>query len=285
MDFVHFWSIFSRWWWLVTATVLIAAIGSLVVSKHTTPVYQSSTRLLVSEGQSSGTTTYDDFLTSQNLAATYIEFLHGTPLLQEVVSSLHLPYSTTHLDQNTNGQVIRNTPIVEITVQDTDRARTPRIADQLGQALIKTVQDLQANRTRAAISQTQQQLNALSRSMADLSSQLDRLRRVVPADANTLATIDTVQNSLTQDQASYAQLLTTQEQMAIAQAQAASTITVVAPAALPSSPVVPNTRRNLILAVVAGFLFGFAIAVLVDLVDTHVRGSESVGRRLAPYTA
>jgi len=285
MDFVHFWGVFSRWWWLVAATVFIAVMGSLVVSKRTTPVYQSSTRLLVNEGQSSGTTTYDDFLTSQNLAATYIEFLHGTPLLQEVVSSLRLPYSTNHLDQNTNGQVIRNTPIIEITVQDTNRARTPRIADQLGQALIKSVQDLQAVRTRAAVSQTQQQLNALSGSIADLTSQLDRLRRIVPADANTLASIDAVQNSLTQDQASYAQLLNTQEQMAIAQAQAASTLTVVAPAALPTSPVEPNTKRNLVLAAVAGFLLGFAIALLVDVVDTHVRGPEGVRRRLAPYSA
>lgn len=97
MDLLHFGRVFRRWWWLLmTAALLIGGAGYLF-SKRTPPVYQTSIRLLVSNVQPTGPTSYDDTLASESLAQTYKEFAHDPFILQQTIDSLHLQLSPPHV--------------------------------------------------------------------------------------------------------------------------------------------------------------------------------------------
>lgn len=64
--------------------------------------------------------------------------------------------------------------------------------------------------------------------------------------------------------------------LAISQAQEASPWQVLQPAGIPSSPISPNVRRSITVALVAGFLTAIATALVLDLLDQRIKRVEEV---------
>jgi len=53
-------------------------------------------------------------------------------------------------------------------------------------------------------------------------------------------------------------------------------VTILSPAQVPSEPVVPNTKLNLVLGLLVGLALGLAIALLIEVLDTRIRGEHHV---------
>lgn len=53
-------------------------------------------------------------------------------------------------------------------------------------------------------------------------------------------------------------------------------VTILTPAEVPTAPVVPNTRLNLILGLLVGVILGLAVALLIEVLDTRIRGEQHV---------
>jgi len=271
MNLLHFWRVFRRWWWLPVTTALFAGGTGYLFSKRTPPVYQTSTRLLVSSAQPTGPTSYDDTLASASLAQTYREFAVDSFILRQTIDGLHLRLTLPRLAQEVDAQVVRNTPLVEITVQDGSPTRAAAIADKLAQALATYVNRLQTRPVQAAGQQVSQQIAALRKTLANVTAQLNRLRTTRFPNAATATRVQQLQEDVTGYQNQLTSLIDTQRQITIGRVQTAATLTALGPAPVPVAPVQPQPLRTLALAGLIGFLLALGVALLLDLVDDRVR--------------
>ncbi len=83
--------LFWSWAWLIILAGLLAAAAAFIVSIRTTPIYQTSTRLLVSDPPAMRSIDYTGIVSSQTMTRTYAEMLVERPVLQGVIDQLKLP--------------------------------------------------------------------------------------------------------------------------------------------------------------------------------------------------
>lgn len=271
MSLIHFWRVFRHWWWLPLGTALIIGAVGYLSSKRTPPVYQTSVRLLVNNVQTPGPPSYDDTIASASLANTYSQLLQSPALLQRTIDSLRLSSTPARLGQQVDVQVVRNTPLLDIVVQDGNPARAADIANSLAHALTSYVAGLQTRPAQPAGRQFAPQIVSLRRSVADATDRLSQLRMTIFPSTNTVAQIQQTQAEINVDQIRLNTLLDAQRQLASGGAQTTSTITSLGSAQVPNTPIQPQPLRTLALAALIGFLLGFAVAVLLDLLDDRVR--------------
>jgi capsular polysaccharide biosynthesis protein len=82
--------LFWSWIWLIVLAGLLAGVAALIVSIRTVPIYQTSTRLLVSDPPAMRSIDYTGIVSSQTMTRTYAEMLVERPVLQGVIEQLEL---------------------------------------------------------------------------------------------------------------------------------------------------------------------------------------------------
>lgn len=82
--------LFWSWAWLIVLAGLLAGIATLFVSLRTTPIYQSTTRLLVSDPPAQRSIDYTGIVSSQTVVRTYAEMMLEWLVLQGVSEQLGL---------------------------------------------------------------------------------------------------------------------------------------------------------------------------------------------------
>ena len=91
MELKHYFSLIWRWTWLIILGILIAAVTAFVVSKNTTPTYQSTSRLLIDQAPGSGSgNDYSQILVEERLAQTYVELLTTDSIINKTIEQLGL---------------------------------------------------------------------------------------------------------------------------------------------------------------------------------------------------
>lgn len=114
-----------KWKWLIIASTLVAATASFVVSSFILPpVYRTSTRLLVEASNE-----YSFSETIENLTITYQELLDRRPVIEAVAQALDLDPNETA--EKIQIQVLPQTPLIELTVEDSDPRLAMEIANQI----------------------------------------------------------------------------------------------------------------------------------------------------------
>jgi capsular exopolysaccharide synthesis family protein len=278
MSLMHFWRVFRHWWWLPLAAALIIGAAGYLSGKSMPPVYQTSVRLLVNNVQTPGPPSYDDTIASASLANTYSQLLQSPAILQRTIDSLRLSSTPARLGQQVDVQVVRNTPLLDIVVQDGNPARAAAIANALARDLTSYVARLQTRPAQPVGPQATQQIASLRRSIANATDRRSLLRVTIFPNTNTVAQIQQTQAEIDADQNRLNTLLDAQRQSAPGRAQTTSTVTSLGPAQVPSTPIQPQPLRTLALAALIGFLLGFAAAVLLDLLDDRVRQPGDLDR-------
>ncbi|MCB0163499.1 MAG: hypothetical protein KDI79_04680 [Anaerolineae bacterium] len=114
-----------KWLWLIVVSTLIAATASFMVSSFIiSPVYQASTKLMISVGDD-----YSLFESSEYLSTTYVELLAKDPVTESAAQTLDLDTG-----QIKNGIIIHaipKTPLIELTVEQDDPRLAMEIANQM----------------------------------------------------------------------------------------------------------------------------------------------------------
>ncbi len=97
--------IVRRWAWLLLLGLSLGAWAGYFYSSRQTPIYQATTKVMVSQAPDSTSTYYDTYY-DQQLAQTYIEILTTQPILSAVEEKLGYPVNagqiTTKLIENTS---------------------------------------------------------------------------------------------------------------------------------------------------------------------------------------
>ncbi len=263
----------------IALSVLVVLAVALIVSFLQTPRYAATAKVLLKSrnNQSVFGTESQVYVDPARSVETEIEVI-GTEPVQELVKKKI--GSAPPVQVRPVGQ----TDLVTIRAESTDASRTAVIANAYAAAYIEF-------RRSQALDELTQAGEQIQSKITDLQKQIDNLASTtanLPACVDTRATPEACAQRSAAD-ATVAQRRTTLFsqlglfQQRLDQLQVDSTVagggaSLVTPASTPADPFQPTPRRNAVLAVVLGLLFGVALAFLVEYLDDSIKGKEDLER-------
>jgi len=171
MELKQYMALAQRWAWLLILGLVFGALGGYLGSRFQQPVYQGDTKAMitrsVNQGQSSDVTSY---LTGTQLTSTYVELVTTRSVLDS--ASERLGYTVT--SDQVKVAAVRDTQIIEITVEDTDPARAAETANMLVTLLIEQNDSIQSGRYNSMEESLQAQKTQMESQIAALQGQIDQ---------------------------------------------------------------------------------------------------------------
>lgn len=268
-----------KWWWLIAATVLVAAVSSLTATRQQLPIYQTRVTLMVGRAIENPNPSNAEFGLTQQLAATYADIAKRKPVRDATMQVLGLNRLPDYMVR-----VVPNTQLLEITVADVDPRRAQAVANELANQLIRQSPIDPQGEEQQRQEFIDQQLNQLEASIVETEREITRKQDELTKafSARQIADIESqlasLHNKLNTLQNSYAALLANTRRGAI------NTIRIIEPAILPTGAMEPDRRSTLLLAIAFGFLLSAGAAYLLEHLDDTVRSPEHVRKALGLVT-
>lgn len=141
--FIH---LVRRWWWLIALGAVVGALAAWLIASHAGKTYQADTSLLV--GPVSG-----DFSTlhaSGELGKTYAELAVSRPVVQAAARSAGVRLTPAELETAVTATSNDITRIIDIGVRQRNPLAAARLANAVGQQLLRVRTRLPVQRTDAA---------------------------------------------------------------------------------------------------------------------------------------
>lgn len=135
----------KRKWIIILSIVLSMGISAVYTFYMLTPIYESSTTLMVNTSKgfdaSDIAASFDlgSISASQKLVVTYGEIVKSRIVLEQVNAQLDLGTTYEKLIKQVKATPVSNTEILKITVSDEDPAKAARIANKISEVFIKEV--------------------------------------------------------------------------------------------------------------------------------------------------
>jgi len=272
-----YWAILYQKWWLWVITTLICTIGAILLSLNMTPVYKATTQLLIQQASNpADIATYSDILLSERLARTYAKLLTTRPVLEQTLQRLGLTnqISIGELKRRISVQPVRDTTLIQLSVEDTDPERAIALANTLPEVFTQYNEKVQLSRFEESRKSLEEQLKRLEEELNRIQSQLASAKENPNA---TPAEITRLETQITTLQASYANLLKQYEEVRLAEAQSMDNI-IITEHATTASRVRPRTLFNTLLGAIIGLLLGLGIVVLQEYIDDTVKTPDEIER-------
>ena len=264
--FYLFWS----WAWLIVLFGLLAGAVVFIISISTTPIYQSSTRLLVSDPPAMRNIDYSGIVSSQTMTRTYAEMLVERPVLQGVIDQLGLPTTPENLKETVSIELVRDTQLLVVSVEHPSPALAAEIANAIARVFTDRIRELQSQRYAAT-------REGLAKQVNDMEQQIETTNQAIASGVDPDQKVQ-LETRLTEYQRLYSTLVTNYEQVRLAEAQTSTTVVVSEPATVPTRPVRPRTGQNSLLATVAGMLFAAGVVFAVDTLDDTIKNPDEIRR-------
>ncbi|MDO9545347.1 MAG: polysaccharide biosynthesis tyrosine autokinase [Pelolinea sp.] len=174
MEIKQFVDLLQRWVWLLIIGLILGTAGGYFGSSYQTPVYQSSTRVLVLRAPQQEKASDVTYLSDQQLSQTYIQLATTQPVLDAVSERINYTVNS----KNITVQQVRDTQVIQVIVEDTDPNRAALIANTLVEVLIEQNDIIQAGRyasvedsMSAQIDQVEKQISAIQDQINQTSTQ------------------------------------------------------------------------------------------------------------------
>lgn len=117
---------------IILITVIATAISSVVSFFILTPIYQSSTQLLVNQSQTDQPfVDINQVRTNVELINTYNEIIKTPFILEKVIDHLSLERTHAELNGQVNVSSAQNSQVIKITVEDSDPSMAAKIANSI----------------------------------------------------------------------------------------------------------------------------------------------------------
>ena len=257
------------WLPLMVVAVLLSAAAAFVVSSLQQKVYEARTTLIVGQALSAANPDYSQLLVAQDLSATYAAIAKTRPILERLVANLKLEVTPEELASKVTVDAPGGSTLLFITAQDTVPSRAAAISDDLAKQLIAASPTIQGR--EAAFQKSIDEDLAATQDLIDASqARADALVALDERSAEQDAELQTLEARLTSLRATYATLLS------FSSGTATNLLTVIEPAEAPTSPVLPRTLLNTLLAAALGLLVVIGIAFLKEQLDDSMKDPEAV---------
>lgn len=128
--------IFRKLHIIILVGIVFAALAYAGTKFLITPMYTSTTKMYVLSKQSDSTTvTYSDLQTGTQLTKDYMELVKSRPVLEKVISQLHLDMSSEDLKNTIAVATPEDTRILSVSVEHPDPKMAKDIADAIREAV------------------------------------------------------------------------------------------------------------------------------------------------------
>jgi polysaccharide biosynthesis transport protein len=254
--------------WLILLVALLAGAAAFFISQRMTPLYQTTTKLLVVDAASTKTTDYTSLLASERLTSTYSDMLTNEAVLLEVIQRNKIQMNTTELAKMVKAAPVRDTQLIMVTVEGADPALIAKIANTMVQVLIERMNKIQSERYSSSEQNLQVQLKEIEKVIQDTQDKIS-----ITTDAAEKERLDSQSMQYRQI---YANLLTNYEQSRLAEAQSSSSIVQVNEALPPLKPFSPKILQNTILAMLGAMLLMIAGVFVADGLDDSLKTPAQV---------
>ena len=134
IDLREYFEIIKKRFWIIALITTIAIVVSGAISFFMlSPVYEAKSTLIVNTEKNEETQmiTGDQFSVTQKLAVTYGEIIKSRTVLDEVIQNLKLDDKYEGLVNNVTVSPVKDTQIISISVQDTNKEKARDIANEI----------------------------------------------------------------------------------------------------------------------------------------------------------
>jgi non-specific protein-tyrosine kinase len=259
------------WAWLIVMAGILAGAAAYIVSIQTTPVYETSTRLLVSDPPTMRSLDTTSMVSGTTMTGTYAEMLVDRPVLQGVIDKLGLAMTSDDLKPHVSVEIVRNTQLLLVKVQDTNPLQAADIANALAVVFTDRIRELQSQRYAA----TQE---GLAQQVKEMEKQVNDTTQAIARETGAAEQLQ-LEARLTEYRRLYSNLVTNFEQVRLAEAQTSTNVFVSEPASVPREPVSPKTARNTLLALLAGMLLAAGLVFTIDTLDDSIKNPEEIRQK------
>jgi non-specific protein-tyrosine kinase len=270
--------VLRHWVWLILGFAVVAALAEFIVSSQLPPVYSASATLLVRLAPSSGINEYTAVLTSERLATTYSKMITGRPVMEEVIQQMGLPETVERLLKRVKVEVLRDTQLIRVSVEDTDPARAADIANTIAAVFVKQTQAIQQSRYADSLDSLQAQMDELARLIQETQIELERLGE--PRTEQDKARKAQLESILAGYRNTYVGLVQSYEQMRLAATQSTDTLIVFEEARVPTGPARPRALTNTALAGVLGAMVSVGAVFIIEYLDDTLKTPDDVNQAL-----
>jgi Mrp family chromosome partitioning ATPase/capsular polysaccharide biosynthesis protein len=259
------------------AIVIVVAVAMSVVAAaglFIPPTYTARTtvRILLDVG----VTDYilrEDY--NKRLLNTYAEVLTSGPILEQAISRLSpraASLSVSELRENIEVEVIANTELISISVQDGDPVLARDLANALSVLLMQYARDLYVGSSKSAHQIVDEQLAGLEDDLAHDRQQL----AILLAEGGSSAEVEALTRQIEFKEDAYDRLLDRYEMARLNESLRANSVTVTAPATLPGEPSNQLGLMQVGLGLVIGLFGGVGLALTLENLDTRIHSPRQL---------
>ncbi len=133
---------------IILIVLMFVIIGIIYTIGFVTPVYTSTTSLILAAAEKEGTTavsstiTTTDVTLNSKLISTYSELVRRKNILSEVISNLNINVSEDELKNNITVNSVKDTEIIEISVVNRNPQYASKIANEVAKVFTKRVAEI-----------------------------------------------------------------------------------------------------------------------------------------------
>jgi len=275
MKLIEYFTPLLKWWWLLVVAVVIATSSAYLFARDLPPVYNARTTLMIGRTFMDPNPSSTELGLSQQLTQAYADIAQREPVRDATKKALGLA----NLPKYEAGP-IPGTPFLEISVTHTNPQLAQAVAAELAnQLLLRSPTNLQQDEQsrQQFVDQQISKIEAdIKQTEADIARNQDALGNMNSAVdiAKTQDEIKALETKLSSLQSIYASMLSNTQQGAL------NTLSILEPAALPTTPIGPNKILIISMAAISGFLLAVGAAYLIEFMDDSFRSSEEVARVL-----
>lgn len=136
-------NILKKRWRIILLTTLCAVLISSTVSYFLlTPVYQTSTQILVNQKNEENQLNYTLLKSNIDLINTYSVIIKSPVILEKVIDKLDLKQNVEELNKNISISSQENSQVFSLTVKDPDAAMAVKIANTLSETFQQEIKGI-----------------------------------------------------------------------------------------------------------------------------------------------
>jgi capsular exopolysaccharide synthesis family protein len=262
-------AVFKRQLALIIAIMLLGAAAAAAYTFRRTPVYESTATVLV---RAITTNAFDpgSRVDQQLNMFNQRQLAQSEPVAAVAAKSLKTTATPAQLLEHVKVDVPANSQILRIKYQDTVPLTAQKGADAFARAYL-------ASREADARAQASTSQKSLQTDIARFQKQALAAEKVIADPDADSATRQAAQAKLAAANGRLDQLLT---QLSGYQSLDFTPGTVIAAAALPTTPASPNNRLDIGIGLLVGLFLGLVLAFVRDRTDDRLRGREDLAERL-----
>lgn len=279
MELRQYLTLLRRRWWLIVLLALLGGALALPIALLRTPVYETSTTVLINQAPGASLPNAEDVLSGQRVAMTYAELLHRRSVLEEVITNLDLRITPEVLDKQISISQMRDTNLLVLTVRDTDPQRAADIANEVVMVFIAQNLSLQTppEGYKESLDNLRAEMDKIDESISRTEASISELEHDTSDEGADKRT--RLEELLAQQRAIYTNLLTQYEAKRLEQAQKADTISIV-DKALPGEKSGQSTPMIVMQGVIIGIFVACGIAILLEYLRDTMKSSEELEQLL-----